>query len=463
MPDVRLVKFFHAVLFNNWPVGLDDGYLIVIVDFLVLKQVDLARRAQAVLPGGVNSGQRRIPGLEDLVIASTEGATFTDGDGRTLVDFHSAFGPPLLGHNDPDVDAAFSSAAREVDLMGVGVTAQEVELAERLAEHVPSVEKSLVTSSGSEATYHALRLARGITGRRRIVKFQGCYHGWHDSVALNVISPADRIGGPDPMSTGMMPETVAATAVVPFNDLGATERELAQGDVAAVIVEPIPHNIGAVLPHDDFLPGLRRLCDKHGTLLVFDEVITGFRHALGGFQSISRVTPDLTTLGKAMANGYPIGAVGGRADLMDEFNTIPGKPVFFAGTYNGHPACVAAAIATIDKLASEPVHEHIFDLGQRARTRLAELYDSLGQPARVSGFGSVFLTYFMEGEVNEYADLLANDVDLFTKLRLAEMDHGVFELPLNLKRSHFSYAHTEDDLETLLAATESAWHELKGG
>ena len=426
------------------------------------RKAPLPERARKVIPGGVNSGQRGIPGLEELVIASTNGAHFTDGEGRTYVDFHAAFGPPLLGHNDPDVDRAASDAVRRVDLMGVGVTELEVELAERLAEYVPSVEQVLVTATGSEATFHALRLARAATGRKRILKYQGCYHGWHDAVAMNVISPRDRVGGRDPMSTGMMPETVEATAVVPFNDLEATERVLAEGDVAGVIVEPIPHNIGAVLPDETFIPGLRDLCDRYGTVLILDEVITGFRHALGGYQSICGVTPDLTTMGKAMANGYPIGALGGRADLMELFSTTPGKPVFFAGTYNGHPGCVAAAIATIDKLASQPVHDHVYALGGRARAGLTDLYAGLGQPAEVSGYGSVFVTYFVDHPVRNYEDLLDNDVDLFTGLRMAQMEHGVFELPLNLKRSHFSYAHTDDDVDTLLAAAEAGWRDLKG-
>jgi glutamate-1-semialdehyde 2,1-aminomutase len=413
------------------------------------------------MPGGVNSGQRRIPGLEDLVIAHTQGARFTDGEGRSYVDFHAAFGPALLGHNDPDVDNAAIAAIRDLDLMGVGVSRLEIELAERLVEHVPSVEEALVTSTGSEATFHALRLARAVTGRERIVKFQGCYHGWHDAVAMNVISPAAKVGGRDPMSTGMMRATVEATTVVPFNDLEATAAALADDDVAAIIVEPIPHNIGAVLPAEDFLPGLRELCDRHSTILIFDEVITGFRHALGGYQAICGVTPDLTTLGKAMANGYPIGAIGGRADLMEQFNTTPGRPVFFAGTYNGHPGCVAAAIATIDKLVEEPVHEHVFALGKRARRELSDLFRSLGEPAHVSGFGSVFVTYFMDRPPRDYGDLLDNDAELFTAMRLAAMRHGVFELPLNLKRSHFSYAHTDEDVDTLLRATEAAWKEVR--
>jgi glutamate-1-semialdehyde 2,1-aminomutase len=412
------------------------------------------------MPGGVNSGQRQIAQLEDLIIARTEGARFTDGMGREYVDFHAAFGPQLLGHNDPDVDAAAIAAIRDLDLMGVGVTRLEIELAERLVEHVPAAEQVLLTATGSEATFHALRLARAATGRRRIVKFQGCYHGWHDAVAMNVISPPEKVGASDPLSAGMMPETVEATTVVPFNALAPVEQALAEGDVAAVLLEPIPHNIGAVLPVEGFLAGLRELCDRHGTLLIFDEVITGFRHALGGFQSICGVTPDLTTLGKAMANGYPIGAIGGRADLMEQFSTTPGRPVFFAGTYNGHPACVAAAIATIDKLAREPVHERIFSLGERARRELTELFESLGQPAFVSGFGSVFVTYFMDREPRDYGDLLGNDAELFTAVRRAEMDYGVFELPLNLKRSHFSYAHTSADVDTLLRATEAAWRQV---
>ncbi len=418
----------------------------------------LAARAAAVIPGGVNSGQRRVAGLEDLVISATSGSTFTDADGRVFTDYHAAFGPPLLGHNDPDVDAAAAAAGRSVGLMGVGVTRVEIELAERLVAAVPSLEKVLLTCTGSEATFHALRLARTATGRRHVIKFQGCYHGWHDSVAMNVISPAERVGSKDPLSGGMLPEVVAATIVCPFNDADAVERALDEhdGDVAAIILEPIPHNIGAVLPLPGFLERLRELATKHGTVLVFDEVITGFRHGLGGYQAIAGVTPDLTTLGKAMANGWPVSALGGKAELMDLFSTTPGQPAFFAGTFNGHPATTAAALATIDKLEREPVHEHVFRLGERTRTGLQELYDRLGVPAVVSGFGSIFLSYFLEGPVERYDDLLRNDVDLFIGYRRELMKDGIFELPLNLKRSHFSYAHTEEDVDRLLAATEGA-------
>ena len=422
----------------------------------VTPDTDLAARAAAVIPGGVNSGQRRVPGLEDLVVTATSGATFTDAEGRTYTDDHAAFGPPLLGHNDPDVDAAVAATARSVGLMGVGVTPVEIELAERLCALVPSVERVLLTETGSEATFHAIRVARAATGRRHVIKFQGCYHGWHDSVALNVISLPENVGRRDPLSKGVLPEVTEATIVCRFNDAEDVERALTEHDVAAIILEPIPHNIGAVLPEDGFLERLRELATRHGTVLVFDEVITGFRHALGGFQSIAGVTPDLTTLGKAMGTGWQISALGGSAELMDMFSTTPGRPAFFAGTFNGHPPTAAAALATIEKLQREPVHEHVFALGERTRRGLEELYGRLEIPAVVSGFGSVFLTYFLEGPVRSYDDLLTNDVELFVGYRRELMKEGIFELPLNLKRSHFSYAHTDADVDRLLEATEVA-------
>ncbi|WP_329172650.1 aspartate aminotransferase family protein [Streptomyces sp. NBC_01477] len=419
----------------------------------------LAERARRVIPGGVNSGQRSIPGLTDLVIARTAGSRFWDSDGREFTDYHAAFGPPLLGHNDPDVAAATAEAAGRLGLTGVAVTEGEVLLAEQLTELIPSVDKVLLTSTGSEATFHALRVARAATGRRLVVKFQGCYHGWHDSVSLNVISAPDRIGRQDPTSAGILPEVLDATLVLRFNDHAAVRQVFAEhgADIAAVIVEPVPHNVGTLLPTGEFLRALREECTAAGSVLVFDEVITGFRHALGGYQAISGITPDLTTLGKAIANGAPIGALGGRADLMDLFSTRPGGPAFFAGTYNGHPLPVAAALATVRKLREEPVHEHVFRLGERVRTGLAALYRRLDVPAVVTGYGSVFVTYFMPGpEPRSYDDLLANDTALFVGYRRHLAGLGVFELPLNLKRSHLSYAHNDADVDRLLEATEVA-------
>jgi glutamate-1-semialdehyde 2,1-aminomutase len=417
-------------------------------------------RALAVIPGGVNSGQRQIPGLSDLVIVSSSGSRITDQRGTTYTDYHAAFGPQLLGYHDPDVDAAVRAAQTGPDLVGVAVTPGEVELAEELVRLVPSIEKVLLTSTGSEATFHALRLCRAVTGRRLVIKFQGCYHGWHDAVSLNVISSPDRIGRQDPLSKGILPSVLDATLVLPFNDVAAVRQAFAEhgSDIAAVILEPVPHNIGCVLPEQEFLQTLRDETSRAGSVLVFDEVITGFRHALGGWQSLCGITPDLTTLGKAVGNGYPIAAIGGRADLMDNFSSTPGAPVFFAGTYNGHPAVVAAARATLRKLQTEPVHEHVFRLGARVRAGLASVFADLNVPAVAHGYGSVFVSYFMPGGApHSYTDLLANDTALFVgyRRRLA-LEHRIFELPLNLKRSHISYAHTDADVDALLEATHSA-------
>ena len=418
----------------------------------------LVARANAAIPGGANSGARRFPGEAEISIVSAAGATFTDANGRTLVDYHAAYGPLILGHCDPEILDSFVAAVRTVDLTGFGVTRYEIELAEKIKEHVPSAERVVLLGTGTEATFYAVRLARGVTGRPLLIKFQGCFHGSHDSVAMNVISSADRVGGKDPLSTGILPEVLAATIVLPFNDIDAVEQCVAEhpDEIAAIILEPIPHNIGAVLPDQAFLEGLRALCDREGIVLVFDEVITGFRHGLGGYQAVSGVLPDLTAMGKAMANGYPIAALAGRADLLEQFSTVPGGPVMLAGTYNGHPGTAAAALATIAKLEREPVHEHIFRLGERVRTELQAMFDRIGVEAYVTGFGSVWVTYFLDGAVRSYDDLLRNDADLYVGYRRRLIDHGIFELPANLKRNHISYAHTDDHIDQLVEATEWA-------
>lgn len=419
----------------------------------------LAERARQVVPGGVNSGQRSVPGLTDLVVTGTHGARFRTADGREYTDFHSAFGPPLLGHNDPDVARATAEAGATLGHMGVGVTEGEVLLAEQLAELIPSVEKVLLTSTGSEATFHALRVSRAATGRRLVVKFQGCYHGWHDAVSLNVISEPSKVGGHDPISTGILPEVLEATLVLPFNDSEAVRRTFAEhgSDIAAVIVEPVPHNVGALLPYQEFLTTLREETTKAGSVLIFDEVITGFRHSIGGWQQISGVTPDLTTLGKAIANGAPVGAIGGRADLMDLFSTRPGAPAFFAGDVQRppvrrrrrprHAAQAARGTGPRPRLPARRPRPHRTDRPLRApgrarrrhrlRLRLRQLLHA-GRGPRT------------------YADLLNNDASMFVGYRRKLLDHGLFELPLNLKRSHISYAHTDADVDRLIEGTEAA-------
>lgn len=408
----------------------------------------LALRAAQVIPGGVNSSNRRL--AWPLAVVRAAGATFTDASGTTYLDYHAAFGPLILGHNHPQVNAAVVEAMGRIDIIGAGVTDLEVELAEAISGYVPCAERVLLTNSGSEATYAALRLARAVTCRERIVKFQGTYHGWHDAVAMNVISAPEKLGRPDPLSLGMVPEVVEKTIVLPFNDVQALEELMRRrGDeVAALLVEIIPHNIGCVLPHPAFLAALRALASQYGAVLIFDEVITGFRHDLGGYQRICGVTPDLSTFAKAMANGYPIAALAGRAELMDRFG--PGGGVFFAGTYNAHPVGVSAALATIAALADGEVHRRCFALASRATDGLAAIAAEQSIPMTVARFGSVFVPYFMEGPIDSYTDLLRNDTARDVWFRSEMCRHGIFMLPTALKRNHVSAAHTEVDIDRTL-------------
>jgi glutamate-1-semialdehyde 2,1-aminomutase len=425
------------------------------------RSLRLFEDARKYIPGGVNTSLRILD--PPLVFTRAKGSKIYDADGNEYIDYHAAFGPPILGHNNPEVNRRVMEIINEIDLIGVGTAEIEIRAAELIVKHVPSIEKVLFCNSGSEATYHAVRLARAVTGRKKLIKFQGCYHGWHDYLLMNVISPPDKIGKKDPLSAGMLPEAIENTIVVDFNDLEGVERAVKahRNEVAAIILEPIPHNIGCVLPKVDFLKGLREIADREGIVLIFDEVITGFRHHIGGYQKIVGVIPDITTLGKAMANGYPLAAIGGRSDLMDRFNTRPGGDVFFAGTYNAHPISLAACIATIEKLEDGRVHKHIFRLGEIMRQGLNDMTEELGIKAYTTGFGSVFVTYFMEPPVNNYTDLLRNDAKLFVEYRKKLIEKGIFMLPLNLKRNHISAAHTEEEIKLTLEKSREVLEEIK--
>lgn len=420
------------------------------------KSESLLRESAEYVPGGVHTSLRVLD--PPVCIRRGSGAYIEDVDGRRLLDYHAAFGPFVLGHCYPDVVERVVSAIRETDLYGLGTTEAELELSRRIVEAWPGVDRVLLCNSGSEATFHAIRLARAFTERPKIVKFQGCFHGFHDYVLRNMLSAPEKVGTRDPGSAGMLDAAVDHTLVCRYNDLDDVRATLEHnaGEVAAVIVEPIPHNVGCLLPRAGFLEGLRRLCDEYGALLIFDEVITGFRHAVGGYQSICGVLPDITTMGKAMANGFPIAAIGGRRDVMDRFNTRPGGDVFFSGTYNGHAAGVAAALATMDVLEQERVHEQTFRLGDRMRTGLTEITAELGVPAVATGFGSVYVMYFAEGPMENYDDLLRNDAALFVEFRRQLNTRGIFELPLNLKRSHISFSHTDEDIDRTLEASREA-------
>ncbi len=419
-------------------------------------------RARQVIPGGVNTSLRKV--APQIVWSRAEGAYLYDVDGNAYLDYNAAFGPIILGHAHPGVAAEVAEQQRTLDLTGIGVSELEIRAAEKIVEHVPSAEQVLFCTSGSEATYHAVRVARGATGRRAIVKFQGHFHGWHDHLLANVISPADRVGRLDPLSSGILPDVHAELIVLEWNDLEGLERLMAERghEIAAVILEPIPHAIGVVMPEQEFLTRLRTLTREHGVVLVFDEVVTGFRHALGGFQAISGTTPDLTTLGKAMANGYPCAAICGRRDLMQHFNTSDGD-VFFSGTFNGHPLTMAACLATIEALEQPGLYERLFALGERMRRGLDEIIQRLGIEAFPSQFGSVFVTYFMSPPAKSYRDLLRNDDEMYLDFHRGMLDRGFYMLPMALKRNHISAAHTESDIDRTLEAADEVLTALAHG
>lgn len=419
----------------------------------------LAEEAAEYTPGGVHSSTRALS--PRVVWKNAHGSKITDVDGREYIDYHAAFGPIILGHRNPSVDRAVIEAIGTVDLLGVGTTEQEIELAKKLVRYVPSAEKALLCVTGSEATFNAVRLARAVTGRKKLIKFQGCYHGWHDYLCMNVISPRDKVGKYDPASSGILEEAAEHTIILDFNRIEQVEDVLRKqrNQVAAIILEPIPHNIGCVLPAREFLEGLREVCDRYGIILIFDEVITGFRHALGGYQAICGVTPDLTTLAKSMANGYPCAALCGRRDLMDRFQT-GGGDVFFAGTYNGHPTGVAAALATIEQLEEGEVYSHLFQKGAYMATELANIIERYGVKAHVAQYGSVFVLYFMEPPVENYTDLLRNDTAKDVAFRRGMIERGCFCLPLALKRNHISEAHSAEDLDVTLGAAEDVLRRL---
>jgi glutamate-1-semialdehyde 2,1-aminomutase len=417
----------------------------------------LIEEAKHYVPGGLHTSIRMIE--PPLCVRRAKGAYLWDEDGKRYIDYHAAFAPVILGHCYSQVVDRVAETVREADLYGVSTTYLELALAKKIVAHLPSIEKVLLCCTGSEATFHAIRVSRAVTGRRKILKFQGCYHGWHDYVLRNVISEPQLNNAWDPGSAGMLREAVENTLVCRFNSLEDVEQAFARNrrEIAAVILEPIPHNVGCILPKQEFLEGLRRICDREEALLIFDEVITGFRHHIGGYQSIARVIPDLTTLGKAIANGFPIAAVGGKARYMDRFNTRAEGDVFFSGTFNGHASCLAAALATVEVLETGEVHRHIYRLGGKMRDGLAEIVKRRGYPCTVAGFGSVYTLYFMAGRaIVNFDDLLANDKALYIRYRQELMRRGVFEIPMNLKRNHLSYSHTDEDVEFSLAAAEES-------
>jgi glutamate-1-semialdehyde 2,1-aminomutase len=415
----------------------------------------LNQRAAQVIPGGVSSSMR---GIEPRAFVRAEGQHIWDADGNRYVDFHGAFGPIILGHADPRVASRVREDTASMDIVGAGVSELEVELAEKLHRLIPSAEKVLFANSGSEATYHAIRVSRAFTGKRKVVKFQGCYHGWHDYTAANVISSAQRVGTIDPISSGIGRQSLDEIIVLRFNDVEQLETVMAQhgNEIACIILEPIIHTIGCVLPTQAFIEALRRTATEQGAMLIFDEVVTGFRHHLGGYQAICGVTPDLTTLGKAIANGYPVAALAGRADVMDRFNTRLEGDVHFGGTFNGNAFSMVASLATIEILEADngAIHRRLYALGERMRVGLDAIVERLGITARPTSFGSVFVCYFTDRDVLSFDDALKNDADMYVAFHREMTNRGFYMLPMNLKRNHLTAAHTEEDVDDALSAAD---------
>ena len=410
-------------------------------------------RALSVLPGGVNSSVRAIRPYPEFIDRG-EGGHVVDVDGNRYVDHVLGYGPLLLGHTPPEPVAARVQSAMEEGPMYGAPTALEVELAEFVVEHVPSVEMVRFVNSGTEATVSAVRLARGFTGRDKLIVMQGGYHGANDTTLVE-----GDLDGVEPGSPGIPPGVVEHTIPIPFNDVEAAEAAFgAHGDdIAAVLTEPVLGNTGIVEPDKGYHEALLRLCDDHGSLLVFDEVITGFRvGGLGGAQDHLGVTPDLTTFGKVVGGGFPVGAVGGRAEIMETLTPV--GDVFQSGTFSGHPVTMAAGLATLEHAAAEGVHDRLADLGDELRGGLRDLVADRAPGYTVVGRDSLFKVIFTrENGVRSAADVKRAQRERWDRLfRPAMREAGVL-LPANQHEAQFlCAAHTAEDVETTLEAYKQA-------
>ncbi|WP_236974128.1 aspartate aminotransferase family protein [Membranihabitans maritimus] len=435
------------------------------------KSKELIEENEKWIPGGVVSLNRKSE--PNICFTKGTGSHVIDLDNNEYIDYQAGFAASFLGHNDPDINEEVRRTLENQHiLMGAGPTDLEGELAHLFCDAIPGVESIQVTTTGSEATYHAIRIARAATGKDHIIIMQGGYNGWHNDVACNVISTKEAIGprvSPgeypiDSISAGIPESSKHLVHVINFNDLDSVEYVLKRYDVACILLEPILQNIGIVKPREGYLQGLRKLADKHGFLLIFDEVKTGFRHALGGYQSICGVTPDLSTFGKAVANGYPLGVIGGKKEYMDYFiHPDKEKRVLIAGTFNAFPLTTAAAIATIKKLSSDKynVYEYVENLGRSLEKGLNEIFKNFDLEFFVARQGSAFCTYFMDHAPIDFHDIIDHhDFDFDRKYRLELIEQGVFNFPLPIKQGSISFAHTPEDIDYTLESTEKVLKKL---
>ncbi len=435
------------------------------------KSSELLKRNEKWIPGGVVSLNRKSD--PNIGFSKGIGSRVWDIEGNEYIDYHAGFSATFLGHNDPDINEAVQQAIiDDTILMGAGPSALEGEFAELFCRCVPTLEKLQVTTTGSEATYHAIRMARAITGREHIIIMQGGYNGWFNDVAGNVISSLSEVGeriSPgeyafDGISAGIPESHKTLIHVVNYNDLDSVSFIAKKFPVACIILEPVLQNIGIVKPAEGYLQGLRNLADENGFLLIFDEVKTGFRHALGGYQGICGITPDLSTFGKAVANGYPMGVIAGKKEYMDYFvHPDKSKRVLIAGTYNAHPLITVAGIAALKKLASptHQVYEHVYNLGEMLEEGLKDIFEKYDTPFYISRQGSAFCVYFMDHEPRDFHDIATHhNFELDKQYRLELIKKGIYNFPLPIKQGSISFAFSTKDIEETLDKTRSVVHTL---
>jgi glutamate-1-semialdehyde 2,1-aminomutase len=437
------------------------------------KSAEIFSRNRRFIPGGVVSVNRAVQ--PEIAFVKGQGAYVWDADENQYIDYHAAFAPHFLGHNDPYVTEAVISALRKGDsLFGSGTTELEGKLAELVCLNIPAVESVQFLNTGSEATYEAIRLARAVTRRDHVVVMQGGYNGWHDDVSCNLMTPLDVIGRRVsageypyiPISAGIPREHQKLVHPINFNDLESAEYVCQQYPIAALITEPILQNIGIIKPQAGYLEGLRRLADRYGFILIFDEVKTGFRHGIGGYAKIAGVTPDLVVFGKAMANGYPMAALGGKKELMEWFvHPDPSQRVLLAGTYNAHPVPTAAAIATIERLLMNDgeVYRHVEWLGQKMQEGLEAMFRALDFEAVVARQGSAFCIYFMDHCPRDWHDLAEyHNFGFDEQFRRKLIKVGIYLFPIAAKQCSISFAHTEEDIEVTLERIRKQLSEMAG-
>jgi glutamate-1-semialdehyde 2,1-aminomutase len=426
-----------------------------------------------LIPGGLASLNRKAEPV--IAFARAKGSKLWDVDGNEYIDYHAGFAPYILGHNDDDQNSAVIQAMQnQFSNYGSGPTKDEGELARLFLRAVPQAEKVQFFNTGSEATSQAIRVARAWTGKSHLIKMQGGYNGHHNAVATNLMSSKAQLGGKRivgdeyprvPITAGIPPEEAALTHAIPFNDLDAVENVARKYPIAALITEPVLQNIGVVKPKDGFLKGLRELADRHGFLLIIDEVKTGFRASLGGYQSIAKVTADLSTYGKAIANGFPLAALAGKATYMDlAVSGDPSKKVLLAGTYNCHPVPVAAAIVCLKKLMSKEldVYGKLERLAQRLEAGQNEIFKRHNIDAIVSRVGSASCVYFSKTEPRDWWDILEfHDADFDLRYRRALIERGIYQFPVIVKQGSISFAHSDADIDKTLEATDDALRELR--